>query len=289
MSWAIAVAAFVIIVAFQFVISRSSSSSSSSASGVKDHDTANYHMRRKLQHALSGVGIAYFYHYQLTSMATAATLLLSGTAMYIMHRIRLVNPTVNQWLVTALGPILRAREYTELPGGAYMLFGCGLVVACAARSISLLVIMYLSIGDPLASLVGQAAGDSRTRWPVGRRDKSVIGSLAMAFACTFVTIVLFTYCDVHHGAHHNDDSHSDNASSRNSTAVEEVATMTRLSYMGVVAWCVMGSLVSAAAEAVGAWRNTSGTIHIDDNLSVPIITAACLTLGVRLGVLPSLA
>jgi dolichol kinase len=293
MSWWIAGTAFVTLVGFQFVISRSSTSAATtkkqdepsgddgSISG-KSNNTDSLQLRRKIQHCLSGLGIAYFLQYQLTQLQTAITLLISSLFVYGMHRARLIWPSLNHRLIASLGPILRHHEHRELPGAAYVLLGCGIVTLCSSsRTIALLSIIYLSIGDPMASLVGQLAGNKRRRWSFGKGDKSIVGSVAMAIVCALSTAIVLIYTDaLHHGELVNNGD-----SSSGSTRASP------MSISGFIRWCVIGGLVSAASEAIGSFHIDTkqfGIFRLDDNLSVPVGSAIGLTIAVIIGLLPPL-
>lgn len=102
----------------------------------------------------------------LPLVVMATTLALAGEAA------RWRWPRLNLWLVHRLGAILKEEESRRLTGASYLLFSTLLVFWWFPREIAVPALLFLSLGDPTAALVGE-------RW--GRRKlwgKSLEGSLA---------------------------------------------------------------------------------------------------------------
>lgn len=79
--------------------------------------------RRKLQHATSGVSIAFIYSFFMTRELATYTLLGSSVFVFSMHRLRLWSPALNKALIKQFLPILRPHEHHSLPGAFYVLVG----------------------------------------------------------------------------------------------------------------------------------------------------------------------
>eukprot|EP00752_Nemacystus_decipiens_P001847 g1781.t1 len=59
-----------------------------------------------------------------------------------------------------MGPLLRPREIRgALPGAFWFLLGSAVAVAIFPRDVALQSILHLSVGDPIASVVGARLGD----------------------------------------------------------------------------------------------------------------------------------
>ena len=73
---------------------------------------------------------------------------------YFLHRLRLQHAGVNRAWLAAFGPIMRSHEVTQLPGAFWFLLSLIAVTLCCPRPIAMLAMLFLSFGDPVASLVG---------------------------------------------------------------------------------------------------------------------------------------
>lgn len=151
--------------------------------------SSTFHARR-VQHVCTGV--AFYCVATYTSLGDkdliwAAVLLSIGTSwVYGMHRWRLNNPKVKEFLQKHYKNILRESEITgRIPGAFYFMFG----VSVATWEVLLwdnmrtggmrawrLAVLFLSVGDPVASLVGEVFGSAS-------KSKSWQGSLAMWVVC----------------------------------------------------------------------------------------------------------
>jgi dolichol kinase len=131
--------------------------------------TDRYHVRRRLQHALSGL-LCVFLFSQLAPLQpplgnTIATAGATGGWLFLLigHRLRLAWPAVNARLMALFGPLLREHERDHLPGAFWLLFSYSVVMYCRrSYPIAVLAMLYLAVGDPVAGLVG-------TRWGGERR------------------------------------------------------------------------------------------------------------------------
>ncbi|MBK8574783.1 MAG: hypothetical protein IPN90_03565 [Elusimicrobia bacterium] len=126
---------------------------------------------RKLFHGLSA-GYAVFY----AAAGRERTLWVLGTAAAvgaIVEAVRLRNVVFNQWLIRQFGGIHREKEIDRPSGIFWTLLGCFLTALFVPdRDIVIAAMLFLTVGDGLAGLVGRTWGRLR----VG--TKSVEGSLA---------------------------------------------------------------------------------------------------------------
>jgi dolichol kinase len=106
---------------------------------------------------------------------------------------RLVWPAWNRWVMRAFRPLLRLGEERRLSGITYYLLGCTIAVIVFPREIALLSILFLAVGDPIASIVGVARG--KRPWPsdVSPSGKSVEGTLACFALCALISLGA-TFC-----------------------------------------------------------------------------------------------
>jgi dolichol kinase len=93
--------------------------------------------------------------------------------------LRLALPSWNERVLRDFARILRKHEENTVSSGFWFLAGALATLSIASLPITGLALLYLALGDPLASWIGVRFG--RTRLPGG---KSLEGSLAFALLCT---------------------------------------------------------------------------------------------------------
>ncbi len=94
--------------------------------------------------------------------------------------LRFASPRVNQWTMAHLGAILRAEERSRLTGTTYLLLSSLIVFLLFERYIAITSLLFLSIGDLLAAIIGERFGQRRVF------NKSLEGSLACLVSCLLV-------------------------------------------------------------------------------------------------------
>ena len=86
-------------------------------------------------------------------------------------------PNLRQWINRHLALFIRREEDSRLMGASYFLIGSLITVAAFPREIASLAIVFLALGDPVATAVGRWRGRVRL-W-----DKTVEGNLACLVVC----------------------------------------------------------------------------------------------------------
>lgn len=201
---------------------------------------ANLQIRRKVQHSMSGLIICAIYEYFVTQwIAAVGTLVAASLGFFVFHLVRLRSPRANELFLKAFRPIMRPHEAHSLPGAFYFLLGCAISFAAFPKPLAVISVLNLSFGDPCASLFGALLGDSNRCLP---QKKSIAGLAAAFLACTAVTAVTVR--------HYRGPSWSGDCWERRAMMA------------------IAGGLAGATAEIV-----PSG---VDDNLSMPILSGACL-------------
>lgn len=100
---------------------------------------------------------------------------------------RLKRPALNEWFQLRFGGLFRERERDRLSGVSWMLAGVLTTVAMAEPlPIAVAAILYLVLGDAVASLVGIRLGGPH--WPGS--DKRISGSLACFAVCLVIGAVI---------------------------------------------------------------------------------------------------
>ena len=144
------------------------------------------HLARKVWHMGMGILIVVLY---LAGISRTHGVVILGSFLGLslfMETARLRNPALNQNVIRFCGPIMRSCEIDRYTGIPYYLAASILAIAIFPQHIAALSILYLAIGDPIASLVGILHGHRGIRFANGK--KSLIGTVAGVVACMAVTV-----------------------------------------------------------------------------------------------------
>lgn len=151
---------------------------------TKLHLRQDLHLARKAWHMSMGLMIAGIYG--LTGIWKSTALSLLGFFLVLdllMETARLRFPSINEKVMKMWGPLMRSCEVDRFSGTPYYLFSVMLAIAVFPKTVAVLSILYLAVGDPVASLCGILWGDRSYRFKSG---KSLIGTLGGVVACTLV-------------------------------------------------------------------------------------------------------
>ena len=157
---------------------------------------------------------------------------LSGVAL-LAEGARFLVPGANELLIRWLRPLLKESERRRITGATYIALASLVAFLIFDKPVAVAALFFLSLGDPLAALVG-----SRMGWMLGVRrfyGKSLMGTLA------FVIMAL--------------------------------AAAGVLSASGVVPFhwgLVAGAVIAAIVELI--------PLMVDDNLTIPLVSGAAMTL-----------
>ena len=108
---------------------------------------------------------------------------LSGLAL-LMETARLRLPGLNQLLITRLKPLLKEAEDRRITGATYIAISALVAFIIFDKPVAVTALLFLSLGDPAAALVGSRVGGIRV---VG---KSPLGTLAFVVVALAVGGVL---------------------------------------------------------------------------------------------------
>jgi glycerol-3-phosphate acyltransferase PlsY len=117
-----------------------------------------------------------------------SALAAATVAFLCLEAARLRIPRFKQYFANWFTPLLRKEEENKLTGSSYFLIGSMITAILFPRDIALLAILFLSFGDPAASVAGAWKGHTRL-W-----DKTLEGDIACFAAClllgTLATMIL---------------------------------------------------------------------------------------------------
>lgn len=153
---------------------------------VRLHVRNDLHLARKLYHMMMGLTIAFIY---LSGLPASTGVIILGTVLVFsltMETLRLRMPTINEKVVRFWGPVMRNCEVNRVSGIPYYLLATLLAVGIFPKPVAILAILYLAVGDPIASLAGILYGNLSFRFSNG---KSLVGTLAGFAACFVVGFV----------------------------------------------------------------------------------------------------
>jgi dolichol kinase len=140
---------------------------------------------RKLLHLASAI-TPVTYHFVGRPIILALLGLCLAIAMAV-EWLRRSNPAFGSVYRTAVGGLMRPREWTRLTGATYVLLGAFVSVALFPKPIAIAVLLIAAVSDSAAALVGLRFGRSRFL------TKSLAGSTA--FFVTALAILLWTFPD----------------------------------------------------------------------------------------------
>jgi diacylglycerol kinase (CTP) len=156
---------------------------------IREVKRESIHWKRKVFHVM-GIGAAGFtYAYAPVSAVQALVILgIFGAIFVTLDALRFFVPSLNKKVKRDFAPFMRDYELDGLSGSSWFFFSVLISIALFPKIAAAIGIIYLAVGDPLASFVGVRWG--KTKLPGG---KSLEGSLALAVLCSVVgTIVLIT-------------------------------------------------------------------------------------------------
>lgn len=157
-------------------------------------------------------------------------LLGSGALLAVaMEAWRFRTGPLNAWFLLLFAPILKATEKKEITGATYFLLAAFFSFFFYGADVAIPVLLFVSVGDPMAGLVGARAPGPRL-W-----GKSPVGSAAFFVAA--------------------------------------LAAWAIMSAVGLADWT--WAIVTTAAFAAAVEITP---IPVDDNLTIPLLAGAFLTL-----------
>ena len=110
-------------------------------------------------------------------MDVVVALVLLTVCFLCLELVRFISPTFGQWISAHLALFMRAEEDTRPMGASYFLIGSVVTAAAFPRDVAVVAMLFLSFGDPIATLVGRWRGRVKV-W-----SKTLEGSLSCLAIC----------------------------------------------------------------------------------------------------------
>lgn len=142
-------------------------------------------LSRGLFHAAVGLAIAtalFFFPW----LVTVGLLILATVVLLCLEAARLRLPSLKQRCSVWLSTLLRKEEESTFTGASYFLLGSLVTVLAFPKGIAFLAILFLTLGDPAASIIGTWKGRIKLK------NKSIEGDLACLVVCLMVGILVST-------------------------------------------------------------------------------------------------
>jgi dolichol kinase len=146
------------------------------------------HLARKTWHCCMGLFMVFVYTIGTPKVVCVLLLLSALTFFLTAEYARLKFPKLNQFAIRVMGPIMRKSEVNKVSGTPFYVGSVLLSVIIFPKSIAILSILFLAIGDPVSSIFGILYGDLGPRFANG---KSLIGTAAGMGICALITFVYF--------------------------------------------------------------------------------------------------
>jgi dolichol kinase len=133
-------------------------------------------LRRGAFHAVSGFScvLALLLLPQFTMLAALGTVTVAFLSFELA---RLRVSSLNRRFATWCRFLLREEEVNNITGSSYFLASCLLTVVAFPKNVAALAILFLSLGDPVATIVGVWKGENRL-W-----GKTLEGDVACFVVC----------------------------------------------------------------------------------------------------------
>jgi len=159
-------------------------------------------------------------------------------AALVVEIVRLRSSRVNRRFVTVFRSLLREGEVSTLTGSTYLFIASSIVFVLCDKSIAAVALAFVVVGDPVAGMVGERWG--RLRASSGKRSGYGLGgrSLEGSAACFVACLVVGVV----------------------------LAAVTHVDLWLVVVGAVFATVVEYLSLAV------------NDNLSIPLVTAGVMSL-----------
>mmetsp|Transcript_20388 Transcript_20388/g.28590 ORF Transcript_20388/g.28590 Transcript_20388/m.28590 type:complete len:256 (+) Transcript_20388:173-940(+) len=224
-------------------MSQASTRSSASSSDASKLPTRNeLHIIRKVWHMTGGVLLIVVWEVLQYTQQEMTTLLFSLFSAFLLSEVgrRYIAP-LNAVILKVAGPLLRQHEVKQFSGSFFFVLGSLLVTAFTPKLVAILSILFLSIGDPIASFFGIVARSLQSL-RIQRLNKSLVGSFFSFLVCSSLTYYVLQY---HTLPHPQLQQH-------------------------MVLLCTAGGLLGSLSELLAP------LIGVDDNLVIPVVSGAGL-------------
>ena len=145
---------------------------------------SDLHILRKLWHMGSGtLCLAVYYQTGELNILWGWAILAVAVAGFSIDLARARWPKMNDFVITVMGPFMRASERNGFSGLPFYALGVSLALLLFSQKIALLSIMFLVYSDPISSFFGILYGKDKIM-----PNKSLQGAIAGFFTCYLLAL-----------------------------------------------------------------------------------------------------
>jgi dolichol kinase len=137
--------------------------------------------RKALHFSSSWVPIVY---YLIPEHAGRGALLAAAVVFLALDVLRLNVPRIGEFFYRVFGEMVRKHESSALTGATSMVISGLLAVYCFEKNVAVAAMLFLTLGDSMAGLIGTRYGRTRVF------GKTLEGSLACFAVCLLVVTVV---------------------------------------------------------------------------------------------------
>lgn len=143
---------------------------------------------RKTWHLLGTSIPLIYYFFGISAKQAAFAIFTIFLCVAILDTLRLVYAPFNHWFLTHFGMLVKEKEKHTLTGSTYYFLAISLTLFFFPKKIATCAIFYLTLGDPIAAIVGHY-------FPLMRiwQQKSLGGSLANFLICLSIGNLFFPF------------------------------------------------------------------------------------------------
>lgn len=148
---------------------------------------SDLHLARKIWHFLGVMVVIYLYHTNTRADGLQIAFVITLLAIAV-DSIRHSVSSVNKIVCQLMSPVMRERERDSMAGLTWLMIGVTTIVYLFSDDVVTLSLLFLAIGDPVASYVGLRLGKDKI---IG--NKTLQGSMAAFFVCFVISAVYFYF------------------------------------------------------------------------------------------------
>lgn len=197
---------------------------------------------RKLVH-LFAIIIPVLYYFVIKNQIIAIAILLPfAIGSVVWDSARIDNPKYRYNFLKLFGAHLRDSEVRGLTGGSYLLTSSVVTIAVFSREIAFLAISFLVIGDTFAAMFGLSLGKRKFK----NSNKSLEGFIGAFVSCVIFGLISYFWF------------------------IKRVFAFNSAHPELAIVMIIAGALVASVVE--------SSNLHINDNISIPILSGLAMTI-----------
>ncbi|CAG78413.1 hypothetical protein B0I72DRAFT_1201 [Yarrowia lipolytica] len=207
---------------------------------------------RKFLHTSIGFITLWLYTQGINLNQVTPVLVVMALFIGTFDFLRLRNKALNKAYCKVMGALMRESEINGVNGTIWYLLGLILVFSFASKDVALMAVLLLSWADTAASSVGRAYGYLTPKY----KNKSLAGFMGAFIASEIACLFLYGIIIPKYGA--------------------EVDTPGQITWSKQSSRLTLGVL-TAMSGLVGAVSESIDVFGIDDNFTIPVLSALFLT------------